>query len=133
MLRFVGVQFIGEFTDLVEHAAILSDLVADFPFEFRCGAALVLNASLEPLCIAAEAVQPITNGHQRLDEPVQPEIAEDILDLLIPAADLLPDRLASGFAREIEASLFIEDRERRIDAQFDSMFAKKDSAKTMNR
>ena len=47
--------------------------------------------------------------------------------------DFVTDRLTRDLAREIEAALFVENSEGRIDAELEAMLAKQDSTETVDR
>src|SRR5215510_11667358 len=92
-----------------------------------------MDSCTEPGFIDAEAVQPIRCGDNRFYKALQSEITKEPLHVFIAGANLLPDRVARRFSRQIETALFVENSKGGIDAQFEAMITDQHSAEAMNR
>ena len=108
MFRAAGFQFVEQFADFFESPAVFANIRGNLAFNRRGGFALILDAGLQPAGIVADAVEPVTDGDQRLDETTQSEITKHIFDIFIAIPDLLANGFARRLAREIETALFVE-------------------------
>src|SRR5439155_25641725 len=127
-----GIHLIGKPADRFHTAAVLFYFARETLFGFRGGAGLILDSNLEPGSIHAETVHPVAGGYQCFNKPFKTEVAEQFPDSGIATVNFTADRFARALARKVDASLFIEDRERWIDAQVEPMVTKKNSAEAMD-
>src|ERR1041385_3078626 len=108
MFRFRGFQLVVQFADLFYAVPVFSNLFPDFLFNVHSSRTLILDTRCEPTLVVTRAIQPITESHQRVDQPAEAEIAENSRSVFIARTNLLPDDFANGFTREIEALLFVQ-------------------------
>src|SRR5262249_9780443 len=94
---------------------------------------LLLDSCIEPSCVDTEAVDPVPGRYQGLDQLFQSEVAEKLLDVLGPTVNFPPNHLSSGFAREVQTALFVENRKGGTNTDMKPMLPQENPAETMKR
>src|SRR5262249_41846505 len=82
--------------------------------------------------IDTETVDPVAGRYDGFHQTLETKIAEQLFDSGVAAVNLAPYRFTGALARQVNTALFVENRERGIAAQMEAVFAKKNSAETMD-
>src|SRR5262249_43201727 len=113
---FLRILLVGVESDPLEITTKLFEVSCNRrAYRFRFSQ-LLLGMLAQPSCVLAETVHPVSGLNENLHETVETEACEEFCNLCVAISNLNPESIDCGFACKIEAPLFIENRERWIDA-----------------